>query len=273
MSIHLHPCDYRGIQQVSVQGRVETRFSDAALTNMEHMQLMGKIDLHSPLQFIPLRVAAQKQVEFLREQGERVPDSCARFQLTPVLNQYLLCSSIVVVGNAGGELSWVTKSEAALRGLFPELASEQQQKGITRQLAEATPSYSEIVDGRFAVIRITASEEGYSIDKVSISVEAKLIPYFILHTFRAKLIHYLRNEKVVISFKQGKGIHKILTSLRPKLLVSQFGVDSNRADKFFPRDWHRGRAKLGYLSLPNMETGKFQSIPLHKVVHISDPRS
>ncbi|WP_435922089.1 hypothetical protein [Paenibacillus sp. DYY-L-2] len=273
MNIHRHPCDYRGVQHVTQQGRVETPFMDAVFENVKHMQLVGHIDLYAPLKFVPLHAAAQKQADILREMGERVPDRCARFQLTAMLNQYLLCSSIVVAGHSNGDLSWVTKSPAALRGLFPELVPEHQQVGITRQLAEATPSYEEILNGRFVVLRVVPSEEGYSLERTTIPTETKLLPYFILHTFRIKLINYLRNEKVEIAYKQGKTVQQIPTTLRPEVLVSRFGVDPDRAAHFFPRDWHRGKSKLGVMNLPNLETGKFQPVPLHKIVHISDPKS
>lgn len=272
MNLQRDPFDYRGIEKVTSQGRVETPFSSAVLTNIVNLQLLGNIDLHTPLHFVPLFEAARKQIDILRDMGERVPENCGRFHVTTLLNQYLLCSTIMVVTNSNGDLSWVTKSPVALRTVFPDLVSDQQYKGITRLLAEAMPSYSEIVEGRFVVLRIVITEEGYCLERTMIPVEAKLLPYFILHTFRAKLIQYLRAEKVEISYKQGKSIEKILTSLRPKHLVSQFGFDPNGAEQFYPRDWHRGRAKLGYLSLPNLEKGKFQQVPLHRIVHISAPR-
>jgi hypothetical protein len=263
--------DYRGSQFVTAQGRVVTRFSEQASVNALNMQLRGKIDLLNLQQFLPLESAARMQVVILQQMGYPVSEHFFRSNIDAFVKQYNLCSAICISEGSDGKLHWVTKNGLALEGLFPELEGAAEQRDFTKRLKDIQPTFAEIEKGSFKAVQISTRKNGYHLESVTIPATAKLLPYFILHSFAGKLIRTLQeDETTVISYRRSRRVERVTTSLNPAVLRQKFDPALVKRG-ISQMSWHRG-ADLGIFHLPNLETGEYTRIPLHKICHIAIPQ-
>lgn len=261
--------DYRASKSVTPLGQVVTPFSKHILSIAQNnMEIWGKVNVFSLLQWIPTEGASTTQLKILRQEdgmsGHNPPSPNA------LLKQYWLCSSICVA-EVDGKLHWVSKSGLALSRVFPDLESKSEQMGFTHRLQDAHPTVAEIESRRFNVLQLQTSEAGYRLDETTIPAANKLYPYAFLYLFGDKLLRCLQeNKAVAISYRKSRKIEKVVTSLNPAVLQTKF--DRGQVMRSIsPENWHRGRMDLGVIYLPDLYSGQLAPLPLHKVVHIGTP--
>lgn len=266
MELSRQDLDYRNCKEVTSQGRVVTSFSDLAHQLVVQYPLWGNHAFKNVLQQLPSQDAALFQASLLRQLGDPLSDD--QLHLNILMKQYWLCSTICIV-DIGGKLFWATKSGRALRALFPELESEADRSNLGQQVVNVKPSSFEIEEKRFAVQKVLTGKSGYRLEAAKVSADNRIMPYFSLHTYAHKLIrHLLQHQSAVITFRQAKQSEKLRTSLNPSLLYPHFNPAQVRG-MLSLQHWHRGNVDIGFLPLPDLDTGLPVYVPLHKITAIS----
>lgn len=155
----------------------------------------------------------------------------------------------------------ITKSREVLISLCSRLVPTLRHQGIASFIDFIKPNYEEVEEGKFRVVRIEFTSEGYMLSKVSLSPRSStepFLPYHLFNVFAKRLVLLLQNQRVELTYLESGKKNQLRTTLQLPTLCKYLGVESEEGKRIFRRDWLNPKT-LGYLSLPDLEHPSIQT--------------